>query len=432
MGWGSTRPVEYNPSPARLSERRTPLLFFGLLLIAAGVFASWAESTRQGHDYASIYLTASGVLTKSPIYDARWQKAAFLRCCGIAFPQGMFYPPATGLITLPLGLVPYPYAHVAWLVLLIGVLLLGARALIRLARPSAPRHYWMIATGLVLLSACVRWGMTPAQGAPLLLGLLCIFVVALHRGWSVAIFFIGAIAATLKPTLALPFLGLILLHRRYWTFAGVLATLISLNVVGFARLGGLSAAAAYQNNVRILEALGDINTPDPWSLLSVPRVDWIYLFYGLGGNLLASRVATLILAGGTALWLLRESRQVRGPIELSVTAAFLAPLVYLANASVYHHHYDISLIIAPLLLSWFGSRRLRRPGWATVLLVPFLVVIGIVPVERTRDLILNRFGSRGPGFVNLMFPITMTLAMIGSLVILHRLLAPRIQSQRAT
>jgi len=66
----------------------------------------------------------------------------------------------------------------------------------------------------------------------------------------------------------------------------VLAGAGLLNVLSFLRLGGLEAFNAFQANMAVLEALDtiNVNTPDPWRNFSVPRVDWIYLAFGLTGT----------------------------------------------------------------------------------------------------------------------------------------------------
>jgi hypothetical protein len=69
-----------------------------------------------------------------------------------------------------------------WLTVLIAVVVLGTASLLRAWRETDKNAPWMAVAGLVLLSASIRWGMTPLQGAPLVMGLLCLFVVSIKKG----------------------------------------------------------------------------------------------------------------------------------------------------------------------------------------------------------------------------------------------------------
>jgi hypothetical protein len=311
-------------------------------------------------------------------------------------------------------------AQAGWFALLCGSIVVGVRALVRAARPKAGPELWAITSGVVLLSACVRWGMTPQQGAPLMLGLLCLFLAALHgeRAWVALALAIVAVA--LKMTLALPFLALLVLHRRYAAVAATLAASAVFDVAGFVRVGGLRTLSLYQENVRQLEAFGDINTPDPWDPLSVARLDWTYLFYGLTGNLGAARLATLLLSGAVALWLLIEMLRVRRPIDVTTSAAFLAPTVLLGCACVYHHHYDISPFVAPLVVLALRARDVRPPAWTVAALAPLVVIMALLPAAQIGPLAVRLFGPSGVGLKNLMFPLSLSLAMAGSLAILRQ------------
>lgn len=392
----------------------------GLLLI--GVIASFLASRRQGHDFACVYFTAVGLVEDLPIYDFGWQKVAFPSRLGIGVPQGMFYPPATGVGVLPLGLLPYPVAHFAWFVLLCAISILGIRALVRLARPERGEGLWPLVAGIVLLSAAVRWGMTPQQGAPLILGVLGLFALALYQGNFVVALLLAAFAVSFKTTLSLPFLGLLFLYRRYASAAFAAASMVLLNVLGFARLGGMSTWKAYQTNVAGLEALHDINTPDPWDLASVPRLDWIYLFHGIIRNVPLARLAALGCAGLVGLWLLWQAYKVRTP-TLASTGAFMLAFACLTNLSVYHHHYDVSLVIAPLLLLGLGVVDLRKPPMTVWLTLPLLAIMALLPVALVQRMVVTHFGSIGRGLLNLSFPLTLTLTLIAALVTIQRLVA---------
>jgi len=389
----------------------------GVLLL--GVLSSALASRRLGVDYASLHLMADGIANGTHIYDPAVQKELFATRYEIGAPPGMFYPPATGFAMLPFAFLPYRLGMLVWLALLVVAVVFGVRILLSLVAPKFA-SLWPLVAGLALLSASVRWGMTALQGAPLLLGLLCVLISALHTNRPRLALAVAVFATAFKITLAVPFLGLLLLRRRYTAVAAAVGGWVALNVAGFARIGGLAAYRTYQANMRVVEALGNINTPDPFEFKSIPRVDWTYLFHGLGHNLLVARVLSLLLAGVTALWLLREGRRARDPGALSVTTVFVTPLVCLGSLAVYHHHYDLSLLLVPLLLTLFGAARVRRPLRALWAMAPLLFLILLAPVGKAQSIMLQRFGMTGLGWVRLMFPLAVSLTLMGSLTVLRR------------
>lgn len=410
-----------NTTQTRRSQFRQRLaLLAGVGVLALGAFASVLATQRLGTDFATLHLTAVGVATADPIYDLGWQRAAFHTRYGLGYPPGMFYPPATGVALLPFAFLPYKLGQWIWFALLTAAVVLGIRAVVRHGKPQGSAAIWTGLGGAALLTAVVRWGITPLQGAPLILGALFFFVLALHSGRDKLAFVIAAYVAAFKITLALPFFGLLVLHRRHATWVGALALAVGANVLAFARMGGMAIFRAYQANVALAEAVDDINTPNPWVTFSIPRLDWAYLFYGTTGNIALSRAVTLAASAAAGLWVLREMRRYGKSPDLATTSVFLLPLVCLSLLSVYHHHYDASLLIAPLAFIAAGSAQLRRPRWALGLVAPIVALMTFFPVRVVRDLLWRAFGERAVGLMNIAFPIAVTLALVGSLVLLRR------------
>ena len=157
---------------------------FGALVLIAGVVGGWVIAARDGFiggDFATLYEMARGIATGTNVYDVHLMQT-FPERYGAPQPPGMFYPPATGFSVLPLVLLPYEAAKITWFLVMTGAVVFGIRALVRLLSPASGNHVWMISAGFVLFSASMRWGMTLLQGAPLMFGLLCFLIVALHRG----------------------------------------------------------------------------------------------------------------------------------------------------------------------------------------------------------------------------------------------------------
>jgi hypothetical protein len=400
-----------NRSPA-YPDRRI-LFTIGLALLIAGIVICFAVTPdgKDGDDFASLYAMGSGILAGENAY-ARTDVPL------------MLYPPATGFALVPFALLPYAIAKPAFFLVMVTALVLGLRALIRLVAPGKGPHVWMGLSGIILMSSAMRWGMMLLQMAPLLLGLLCVFIVALHGGktrWAVAL---ATLAAVMKVTLALPFFGLLVLQRRFVAVVVGGASWIALNVLGFLRLGPESFAT-YRLNVGGLKSLDNainVNMPDPWQAVSLPRLDLTYLFYGLTGNLALSQISTYLVSGVAGIMILREIVLTRDFRDLAATTRFLVPMVCLGSLAVYHHHYDLCLFFAPALLLLF-SRQYWHPRWAMALLVPLVLVILLQPVGKSQAVLGMLSPVWGPGLAKLTFVVALIMALVGSLAMLreHRL-----------
>jgi Glycosyltransferase family 87 len=412
MHTGSTKNASF-----RSSDRW--LYGLGVSLILAAVLSGWARA-RIGVDFAVLYRMGVGIASGENVYatprdpdtprDERY------------IGQVTVYPPATGFVALPLALLPYAVAKAVFYLISNLMLVLGVRAIVRLAMPQARNYVWLFAAGLVLFSAAIRWGMMLLQGAPFVCGLLCLFVAALHTDRPRLAGLIAALAVAFKMTLALPFLGLLLLHRRFAMLATSVGLWFGLNALGFLRMGS-AALPTYQGNVKALELLGtvtNINAPDPWMGAALPRLDWVFLFYGLSRNLAVSWSAGLLCTGAVSLWLLREGLRTASPPSLPTTATFLAVLVCLGSLCVYHHQYDACLFLVPMLLACFGSELLRQPSWALLLTSPLALMLALLPIGMVQRMIESTSGSHSVGLLKLAFPVAFTLALSGSMIILER------------
>jgi hypothetical protein len=396
----------------------------GTTALAVGILGSWAASRRQGCDFEYVYADAFALLRGDNLYDSQWQRAVFsTKVCG-EIPQGVFYPPSTGFAGLPFGFLPFPLAQFLWFLMLTLAVGMGVRAIVKLAKPHAAPGTWELVAGLVFVSSCIRWGMTPLQGAPLVFGLLALFVVGIHANRWRLVFLVTAYVMAFKFTIALPFLGILLLHKRYSTIAGAALAFVGLNVLGFIRLGGLLALRDYRAGIAGLESVHLINTPDPWDRMSSPRLDWIYLLDGITKSETFSRLSTGILSALLALWLLREALTLKRPVTLELTVAFLVPLTFLSLLSVYHHHYDISVVMVPLLFLLLRdfARPHRARALASWLMIPLGLMMALLPVEITQRRLLSAFGEHGPGWMNIAFPAATTLALAGSLIALRNVI----------
>jgi hypothetical protein len=274
----------------------------------------------------------------------------------------------------------------------------------------------------------MRWSITPLQGAPLVFALLAFLVAALHTNRPGTALFVATYATAFKFTIAFPFLGLLILHKRYGSAVSAVGLAAILNLLGFARVGGLSALRDYRSGIATLESAGTVNAPDPWDTQSSPRLDWPYLLNGLSGHLQASRVLALIVFALVCVWLFRKSQQLNRPVSIDVTASFLVPMVCLSVLCIYHHHYDIMPLWVPLLIMFarFAEVRPYRNPWAIALIAPLVLAMALLPIGLGQRISIEVFGPTvGAGLFNTLLPVAITLALVGSLVIVRQVVPER-------
>jgi Glycosyltransferase family 87 len=404
-------------------DKQKILKSFGILFLLVGIFVSWQASKRQGQDFGVLYAAAIGVASGAPIYESEWQSIAF-KSWGLGDVKNVPYPPSSGFLMLPFALFSFPVAQSLWFLLMAAAVIVGVRALIKLALPNAPSSVWLFSASAVMLSACIRWGMTPLQGAPLVFGLLALLVVSLHTNAPrVAMLTVAGVTA-MKFTVAFPFLALLLLHKRYAALVQATVIVVVLNVLGFARIGGWSAFVKYRAGLQGHELYGTVDSPDPWDLQSVPRLDWAYMLNGLFGPFEPFRVIALLAFGLVCFWLLSRSAPLSGKaISLECTAIFLVPLVCVNQLAIYHHHYDISPLLAPLLIiaAKRNEARYFNDPVAWFLMAPLAVMMALLPLAISQTFAVKLLGASGHGLLNLAFPIATTLMLAGSLIFVARL-----------
>jgi hypothetical protein len=387
-------------------------LALGVAVLAGGIAIS-LKMVGGGVDFPVIYVMGQGLLNGTNVYLPE-QTAAFITDFGVD-QYGMFYPPATGFAVLPLALLSYGAAKWAFAALINVAIIFGIRELVRVAKPDAPPHLWMLAAGVVLASSAMRWGMMLLQVAPLVLGLLCLFVSLLHRDKPRAAVAVAIVAMSLKMTLALPFLGLLALRRHFLGAATVVGAWVTINAIGFWRMGD-GAFAHYRRNIGELETLTHISTPDPWRPIALPRLDWVSLFYGITEDLTFARLAALAVAAACFLWLAWCAWRNPQPRDLRTTAVFLGAATCLGSLGVYHHQYDAILFFAPVLLGLLLFDPKYR--WGYVLIAPLTAMILILPIGKAQAVLAGIMGMTGVGLLKLSFPVAFTLALVGCLLLI--------------
>jgi hypothetical protein len=402
----------------RRAERVAANPFVALAALALGVVSAFAAMQTMGVDAQYPYLQGYGVRGGHAVFSLEWRQANVHDLTGyVPSDDGLYYPPAIGVVMTPLSLLPFTTAKILLLFSSVAAMVASVWVLFGLARPQTSYAARTTVAGLVLLSACARWSWTPVQLAPFFTALVVAALVGLHRGRRWMVYLATTLAFTLKLTLGVPFVLLLVLHRRFKTLVLAFATYVGLNAIGFARVGGREAIADYFEGTSALERRGTINTPNLWEHISIPRVDWTYLTTSLTGNLSIGRMIAFVGSVLVGVFLCLVGVRTPQPASLADSCRILLAGTCLGLVAVYHHHYDLAVLIPPLLLVAMLHRELGltwsdRVTWS---LMPITFVMLFVPGGEAADAAHSLVGGIGPGLVHAAFPAATTLAMVGSL-----------------
>jgi len=283
--------------------------------------------------------------------------------------------PLTALVVLaPMTVLPWPLAHAVWLSInLLGYAAMGVSlALLIRLRWNEIRTYVFCAVLLAL--APFHTGLAAGSIAIVVVSIAAVVCLAAARRHDILAGTLLAIAVSLKPQIALPFLLYFLLCRR-WRLAGTaigfVAVVAALAVLRLKITGGLWLANYLDDN-RILfsrGSLGDFSEANPirFGLVNLQVLLYVIVHNRAVANGLA--LAAGIIAGLWWLFLLCR-RSANGQQLLALSA-----LVVISLLPVYHRLYDASLLAFPLAwsLTELPGRVRRLANIAFCLILPFLV-----------------------------------------------------------
>ena len=408
-----------------LSLRQRLALGLGLILLCAGLLLNWRNSQLRGEDFSHLFVISKSILERFDIYNATAVelRAAYKHFLNseLFLPWGIFNPPSSGVALLPLALLPYEIAKVLYFILSTAVLLGGTYRLMQLFTNDLQFGTRVLILGAVLCSAGARWGFFYLQAAPLVFGLLGLFLWELDKKRSVRAFAIGTLVILLKFTLFLPFAALALIRGRLFLVAAVVTAWALANVVGFALVGGMDAVNGYRANMTLFEHPDQLNYPDFRAPTSMQRLDWPYLLNAVSPDLPSAQIIATFLTALSAAWLFWEFYRVRRfADEPDTTVAFLGPLVCLSLLCVYHHHYDAIALLGPVIV-YLG--RPAEPSDRLLILffvIPVIVFVGLWQVERSQQLVEAFLGEGSAGWLKLIGTICVNFAFGVSLLLLRR------------
>jgi Glycosyltransferase family 87 len=371
----------------------------------------------------AVYQPVVAFLAGENPYDA-----SFAQHWPVRYPFPL-YLPATLLLHLPLGFLPFPAAGALYYLVAVALVPVLAMLALRMAGVPQTARAVLGVSSLVLLSRPGSWTLFIGQYTVTMAVATCVaFLWAREQPWLAAL---GVALAALKPTFGAP-LAILLLARGDWRavvrglgIAGVLSAVAALPLVRAA--GGLgpfieSLATNYAS-------FGQMEQVNP--VLSTYRIDAASLVGRLLGGPLpgAAEQALLALVLGVAAAGVRRlaaDPEVEPAARLSATLALVAILV-----CTYHQAYDALLLAAPLVA-------LATPGWAPARLVTprrRALLTGLLAVPTANYLCTQAaatwLGLQGPWLlVNLSVNAVVLLAALGLLASLALRPIPRAAAPR--
>lgn len=368
-------------------------LLGGVLLIVVGVLVSRRAFNTWGEDFAPQYVSAWMLREGKNPYDFAIQNDGYMRHVGHVTTWANFYPPSAAVAALPATLLSYEAAHQVWFIAAFAVMFLGVWRFMAVYLPHWESSLRVLVIGLLTCAATTRWAFKVAQPGPVVLGLFGIFLAELKRDRSWVSILCGLVVVSAKVTFGIPFFLMAIALRRIRTVAIMLGFWAVLNVIGLYGMGGPAIFADYKANFAQFERPDQLNYPDPRGGNSLARTDWPYLLNAVSPdftrNNLIGHVLTLLSMAWLAREVLRAKERMKETVLILSVAASVASLSMLA---VYHHHYDMSILLLPVL-GYLGRVEFRgvRAIWAYI--VPVVMYAGLYPYEKAANILRSVLGD---------------------------------------
>ena len=295
------------------------------------------------------------------------------------------YPLPCLFLLTPLAVLPWPVAHIVWLLITLGLTLgvVGALLVWSGFDKDDWRMYVFVAFAIAL--APLHTGFAAGSIVIATVAICGIAFVLEQREKDVVAGILLGVAVCMKPQIGLPFLFCYLLRRRWRlivTASGMVVTAFLLAVIRLA-ISGASWLENYRTDNRVLLTTGilsDFTERDPirFSLINLQVLFYAMLHKAAAANVLALIVSALLFA----TWLTFVARY--GLLAQDGNAAkIILPISALAVMSLlplYHRLYDAFLLIFPICWSlheFYGPQwKLVRTG--LMMMLPFLVPGGTI------------------------------------------------------
>jgi Glycosyltransferase family 87 len=391
----------------------------GVLLILAGIGVNRWAFNSLGVDFAPQYMSAWVLREGKNVYDFQVQHDGYIRHVGEVTTWAHFHPPAAAVVALPATLVSYPTARELWFVAATIVMLVGLWRFMAVFVPRWDQSERTLVLGLVMCAAATRWGFKVAQPGAIVLGLFGLFLAELRSERSWTAFLCGGLVASMKVTFGLPFFLMALAHKRFKLTTAMLGLVASLNIIGLYGMGGPLILSDYRANFAQFERADQPNYPDPRGFNSMARTDWPYLLNAFSpsferNNLLGYGL-TLVAFAWLAMSVFPARKHLREDIP---TLALTGPFVAISLLAVYHHHYDMGLLLLPLI-AYLGRKEIRSVPASWFLIVPVGLYAGLYPYDKSAKLVERLFGANSVLLTRPLACAVCIVAFTGSVVLVR-------------
>lgn len=405
--------------------QRTPAWYWarlgaGLIMIVAGAIVSRAAFEEWGHDFAPQYVSAWMLREGKNPYDFAVQNDGYMRHVGSVTTWANFYPPSAAVAALPATLLPYPIARELWFVVTFTIMLVGLWRFMAVFLPKWDTSMRVLVLGLICSAATTRWAFKVAQPGPVVLGLFAVFLAELKQRRTALATACGALIVCAKVTFGIPFFLVSLALRRVGMLGAMLGVCVVLNVIGLFGMGGPAIIPDYRANLAQFERPDELNYPDPRGSNSLARTDWPYLLNAIDpSNFARSNLLGHALTLAVTAWLAAEAWRLRQRLnETNVLLALAAAVAPLSMLAVYHHHYDMGILLLPVIF-YLGRPELRKlPGvWAYV--VPVVLYTGFYPYAKFASWLRTFMGDGEVLVSRPLACVVCIVALAGSLAVLR-------------
>jgi hypothetical protein len=365
------------------SSRSLKVLFYVVLLAAIAEFiirgplrnlrpTNWNDLAQL---YAATRLWLRGQNFANPEnFVALWRDEVGSTLSSYTVRTHLAPTPPTLVLLSPIAAMPWPWAKIVWLAVLLAAFSLTVWALVKTAgfRFGEPRTLAFIAGCCAL--APFHTGIAAANATILVVGLCALGVWAANGRRDIAAGLLFGVACSLKPHIG-SFLVLYYLVRRRWRLLGTaisLTVVLTLAAILWMQIRGVSWAPDYFHNLKVLAAqnkIDDFTTANPIRFMLINLQVPFYSFTGSASesNMLALAVGTVLIA--TWIYFVLRDRSERSEMLA------LSSIAVIGLLPVYHRLYDASMLAIPFC--WCvsaASGELRNVArFALVLMAPFSI-----------------------------------------------------------
>jgi len=362
------------------SEKVVP---YSLCLLAAVEFVirgplryfHWTNWNDLAQNYAATRLWLRGQNFANPEnFVALWRDELGSPLSALTVRTHLAPPPGTLVLLAPIGALPWHWAKLLWLTILVGSVIATIWALAATAGFGfkEPRTIMFVAASLAF--APFHTGIATANQTILVVALCALGILAAERQHDLLPGLLFGAACSLKPHIGTFIVAYYLVRRRWRLFATSVITVALLAFVAilWLRVCNVHWEDDYLQNIRVLalqNKIDDFTAANPIRFL---LINLQVPFYSFTHNAKWSNVSALTV--GIVLVSIWAFVTLKGSVKRK-TLLSLSAIAVIGLLPVYHRFYDASLLTIPLCwaVREFSSDLKTVSRAVLLLLIPFLV-----------------------------------------------------------